>query len=147
MMWQRILGPVRQGFNSGVWICLTRLSVCMCVCVCVSVCDRWQKQARHHTQSNIWLLPQLCLQSCIIPVTQPEVALLWQSIYYSQASCFCLRVSVTHTLEEVFLSPLNTRVRIPCSILGWGLTCSLWPDSAFDFCFIPQALLQNTHFP
>lgn len=67
------------------------------VCVCVSVCDRRQKRAQRHTRGNVWSLPQLCLQPCIIPVTQPEIALLWQSIYYSQVSCFCLSASVTHT--------------------------------------------------
>ncbi len=122
-----------------VWICFTCLSVCLCVCVW----DRRQKRAQHHTQGNIWLLPQLRLQPCIIPVTQPEIAPLWQFIYYSQASRFCPSVSVTHThthtWEEVFPTPLNTSVRIPCSILGCALTCAPCPDSALDLRFVPHA--------
>lgn len=85
----------------------------------LSVCDKRQKQAWHHTQGNIWSLPQLCLQPRIIPVTQPEIAPPWQFIYYSQASCFGLCVWLWHTRRRrCFPPPLNTSVRIPCSIFG-----------------------------
>ena len=122
----------------------------VCVCVCVSVCDRRQKQAQHHTQGNMWSPTQLCLQLCIIPVTQPEIALLWQFIYYSQASCFCLCVSVTHihththtyTQEEVFPTPFKYKHQD--SLFYFGLCFDLL-TLLFNFVLSQRPILSQHH--
>lgn len=92
-------GPVRQGLQGGG---ITHLSVCVCLCMCQYVTGGRNTLSA----TNIWSPPKPCLQSCIIPVTQPKIALLWQFIYYSRASCFCLRVSVTHTCRGRCFPPL-----------------------------------------
>lgn len=97
--------PIRQAKSeSAKPVCL--LVACLRRCQ-LATRPRDTLSATH--KQNTWRLPQLRLGPWIIPASQPEIALLWHFIYYSQTSGFCLRTSVTrtqtHTSEVVFPAP------------------------------------------
>lgn len=78
------------------------------VCICfaglsVGVCQEAETSVTR--RGTCGSEPQLFLQPCIFLVTQPEIAPLWQFIYYSQASRFCLYVCMCHTHMGGGVSP------------------------------------------